>query len=291
MTITLTIGSLTFSSDPTVKLGISADSLQGWFSGPPVKTEPDDRANGDGVFGVTEFFRSARPITFSGLYTGTGDEAADFLVARQISGIFASGVPGTISVDDPAGTLTSEVMPISDAALVTPLLGGMCEYTISLLAFDPVRYGPTTTVSTGLPMSGGGLEYPLYSGGSGGTLYYGSNGNLGRVTLTNNGTADVWPTFTVTGQLDDGFYIQCLSGPDSGDVLRYDRVVPAGTTVSIDSRTGEVLVDGVSDASTYLTRDEFFSVPAMSSIDVQFNSISTSSGSPTMTPTVRDGWW
>ncbi len=291
MTVTLTIGSLVFSSDPAVKLSIAEDSLQGWFSGPPVKTQPDDRANGDGVFGVSEFFRYARPITFSGLYTGSGDEAADFLIGRQISAIFASGLPGTISVDDPAGTLTAEVMPIADAALVTPLVDGMAEYTVSLLAFDPVRYGPTTTTSTGLPTSGGGLEYNLYSGGAGGALYYGANGNLGRVTLVNNGTADVWPTFTVTGQLDAGFYIQCLTGPDSGQVLRYDRVVPAGTTVSIDSRTGEVLIDGVSDASTYLTRDEFFSVPAMGSVDVQFNPITTSSGTPTMTTTVRDGWW
>lgn len=291
MTVTLTIGSLVFSTDPSVKLGISEGSLQGWFSAPPVKTQPDDRANGDGVFGVTNFLRSGRPITFSGLYGGSGNEAADFLVARQVAAIFASGTPGTFMGVDPAGSLSSDVMPIADAALVTPLINGMFEYTVSLLAFDPVRYGPLSTVSTGLPTSGGGLEYNLGDGGAGGALYYGANGNLGRVTLVNNGTADVWPSFTVTGQLDAGFYIQCLTGTQSGQVLRYDRVVPAGTTVSIDSRTGEVLVDGVSDASTYLTRDEFFSVPAMGSIVVQFNPISTSSGTPTMTPTVRDGWW
>jgi len=291
VTVTLTIGSLVFSSDPATPLGISEDSLQGWFSAPPVKTQPDDRANGDGTFGVSNFYRSARPITFSGFYAGSGNEGADFLIARQVAAIFASGIPGTIMVTDPAGPLSSGVMPISDAALVSPMVDGMFDYTVSLLAPDPVRYGPTSTVSTGLPTSGGGLEYNLYSGGSGGALYYGANGNLGRVTLTNNGTADVWPTFTVTGQLDTGFYIQCLTGPDSGNVLRYDRVVPAGSTVSIDSRTGEVLVDGISDASTYLTRDEFFAVPAGSSIVVQFNPISTSSGTPTMTPTVRDGWW
>jgi hypothetical protein len=269
VTVRLTIGSLLFSSDATESnLGISEGGLQGWFSSPPVKTVPDDRANSDGVFGVSKVYRSARPINLPGLFTGTGDPVADALTWRMISGILAAGNSGTIEVDDPAGALTSDVLLTGDACVLTPLVNGMASYE--------------------LPTAGGGLQYNLGDGGSGGTLYYGANGNLGRITLTNGGTADVYPLFTVTGQLDGGFYIQRL---DTGDQLRYERVVPAGSTVSIDSRTGEVLVDGTSDASTYLTRDDFFPVPAMSSIDVQFNPISTSSGTPTMTASQRDGWW
>lgn len=289
MTVRLTIGSLLFSSDAAESnLGISEGGLQGWFSSPPVKTVPDDRANSDGVFGVSQVYRSARPISLPGLFTGTGDPVADALTWRMISGILAAGNSGTIEVDDPAGALTSDVILTGDACVLTPLVNGMASYEISFLAPDPIRYGPVSTPSSGLPTAGGGLQYNLGDGGAGGALYYGANGNLGRITLTNGGTADVYPLFTVTGQLDGGFYIQRL---DTGDQLRYERVVPAGSTVSIDSRTGEVLVDGTSDASTYLTRDDFFPVPAMSSIDVQFNPISTSSGSPTLSVTERDGWW
>jgi hypothetical protein len=206
----------------------------------------------------------------------------------MISGVNAGGVPGTIEVDDPAGALTSEVILTGDACVLNPLIGGMATYEISFLAVDPVRYGPTSTPSVGVPTAGGGLEYPLGSGGSGGALYYGAVGSLGRLTLTNAGTADVYPLFTVVGQFDTGFTISCLT---TGDVLEYDRVVPAGTSVSIDCRTGEVLIDGVSDASTYLTRDDLFRVPAMGFVEVQLNPNSTSSGVTTMTVTQRDGWW
>lgn len=289
MTVRLTLGSLLFSSDPTESnLGISEGGLQGWFSSPPVKTAPDDRSNSDGSFGVTKFYRGARPISLPGLFTGTGDAAADATTWRMISGILASGTSGTIEVDDPAGPLTSDVILTGDACVLNPLVRGMASYEISFLAPDPVRYGVSTALSVGVPTSGGGLEYNLGNGGSGGALYYGANGSLGRITLTNDGTADVYPVFTVTGQLDDGFTIRRL---DTGNFLTYSRVVPAGSTVSIDCRTGEVLVDGVSDASTYLTRDDFFAVPAMSSIDVQFAPVSTSSGTPTMSTTERDGWW
>lgn len=289
MTVRLTVGSLLFSSDPSdSNLGIDEGGLLGWFSSPGIKTQPDDRANADGVFGVTNFYRAARAISIPGLFTGTGDAAADALTWRSLSGILSGGTPATITVEDPAGELSAEVMLTGDGCVLNPLTGGMASYEISFLAFDPIRYGDTSTPSTGLPSGGGGLEFPLFDGGSGGALYYGSNGNLGRITLTNGGTADVYPIFTITGQLDAGFYIQCL---DTGDVLQYDRVVPVGTTITINTRTGEVLVGGVSDASTYLTRDEFFPVPAMGSVVVQFNPISTSSGSPTMTATEQDGWW
>jgi len=161
-------------------------------------------------------------------------------------------------------------------------------FAVDLLAWDPIRYGDESDASSGLPTQGGGLEFPLFGGGAGGALYFGANGGLGRVTLANSGTADTWPVFSVVGQLDGGFRIQRL---DTGDVLEYSALVPAGSMVSIDTATGEVLIDGVSDGSGHLTRSDFFALPAMSSIDVQFNAITTSSGTPTMTAQTRSGWW
>jgi hypothetical protein len=155
----------------------------------------------------------------------------------------------------------------------------------TFICYDPVKYGPESTVTTGLPTPGGGLEYPL--GDPGGALYYGALGTLGRVTLTNEGTADTWPVFEVSGTLVDGFQLRRI---DTGDVLQYDRVVPAGTTVTIDCRTGAVLIDGVSDGSTYLTRDDFFSVPARGSCEVQFSAVSTGTDAM-LTARFRSGWW
>lgn len=284
MTVSLTISGITFSSDPANPYSIGEDALEGWFSGAPIKTQPDDRANSDGVFGVTQFFRGARPFTLSGLFIGSTDEAVAFGDYRRLAGLLASGVPETVSVTDPSGTRTAKVMLFGSGSTLMPIVNGLASFVISFLAFDPVKYGLPVTQTTGLQSGGGGLEYPLHS--PSGALYYGANGDLGRVTLTNIGTAEAWPTFLVTGGLTSGFFIQRL---DTGQQIRYDRVVPAGGNLSIDSKTGVVLIDGLSDGSTYLTRDEWFSVPAMSSIDVQFNAIGGSSGTPLLAATISDG--
>lgn len=282
--IAATFGGLSFSNGASDG-GYTIASLDGWYSGAPVRSEVQDRPNADGAFGVVRVYKGARVVTQTGLILA--ESAADPLWTA-FAGLQANGAPSDYTVVDSAGSLSLIGVTLAATPEIIPNVDGLASYVLQLVARDPVKYGPEVTYSTGLAAGGGGLEYPLYDGGAGGALYYGALGNLGRVTVTNSGTADTWPSFEVTGTLTDGFYLQRL---DTGDVLRYDRVVPAGSSVMIDARTGQVLVDGVSDASTYLTRDSFFSIPAGSSIEVQFNAISTSSGSPTLTVTARSGWW
>lgn len=277
-----TIGGLTFSIDPTNPRGIG--ELQGWYSAPPKRAIAEDRPNGDGAFDRARDFRGSRVITQRGLMSDVSLESAVTGTWRTFAGLQSAGTPSLFSVTDPAGTLGCQVSVV--VADITPLVNGDAEYVLQMLARDPIKYGPTVEYPTGLPSAGGGLEFPLFD--PAGTLSFGSNGNLGRVELSNSGTADVSPTFTVSGELTAGFYIQELA---SGSILRYDRVVPAGSTVSLNSRTGEVLVDGLSDGSTYLTVAQWFNVPAGQSLTVQFNAISGSSGSPTMTAAVASGWW
>lgn len=265
----------------------SVMDLIGWKGSPPMRTDVIDRPNADGAFGSVKNYRSARTLRLSALLEG-GTLSIQQDLEDQFAAIQADGAPFPLSVENDFGTRTVTVSLVGEAEIIPDpdFLGA--ELTARFVAYDPVKYGPASLLATGLPTSGGGLEYNLYSGGAGGALYYGALGNLGRIVLTNSGTADTWPIFTVSGTLTAGFYLQRL---DTGDVLRYDRVVPAGSTVSIDTRTGEVLVDGTSDASTYLTRDDFSPVPAGSSAEWQFNAIGGSSGSPTLEASYRSGWW
>lgn len=280
------IDDLIFDADGTD--GLIYTKLDGWLSSPPMRAYVEDRPNADGAFDVTRDYRSARVIAFTGGLVGATTEDAAENFFDRFAAIQASGAPITFAVERDWGTRSCTVS-LQDVAEVNSIGDELVAGVFAqFVARDPIKYGEQVSQATGLATSGGGLEYNLFSGGAGGALYYGSLGNLGRLSLTNSGTADTWPTFTVTGQLDTGFFLQCL---ETGQVIRYDRIVPTGTTVSIDSRTGSVLVDGTSDASTYLTRDEFFSVPAGSTCTVQFNSISTSSGSPTLTAYTRAGWW
>jgi hypothetical protein len=280
--VTATFGGLTFSNAATGG-GFTLATLDGWYSGAPVRSEVENRPNADGGFGVTRVYKGARVVTQTGLILA--ESVADPLWSA-FSALQANGAPSDYTVTDPAGTLSLIGATLAAPPEITTAVDGLAQYMLQIVGRDPVKYGPEVEYSTGLASGGGGLEYEL--GEPAGTLYYGALGNLGRVSVVNEGTADTWPIFEVTGELTDGFYIQCLG---DGSILRYDRVVPAGTTVTINSRTGSVLIDGVSDASTYLTRDQFFSIPASGACDIQFNAISTSSGSPTMTVTARSGWW
>lgn len=280
MSIVASIGGLNFSIDDSDS---TLADMQGWYGGAPKRVKVVDRPNQDSAFDVAKDYRTARVITVTGLLNTVSADLAITDVWPAFAGLQADGVPSEFTVTDALGALSSVVsVEVND---ITPLVGGLASYVLQMVARDSVKYGPAVTQTTGLPVAGGGLTYPLHS--PSGALYYGSNGTLGRVTLTNVGTAETWPKFTVTGGLTAGFFIQRL---DTGAVLRYDRVVPVGSFVTIDSRTGAVLIDGQSDGSTYLTRDELFAVPAMGSIEVQFNAIGGSTGTPTMDAIVRSGW-
>lgn len=286
MTNLIHIGSLTLDAT-SFSTGYLGQALQGWHSGAPIRGIAEDRPNSDGAFGSVKNYRSARVLTLSG-HLLTDSVAACQDLMDGFAAIQPDGALFPLSVENDLGT-RSVLVTANGVPEVTPdpdFLGATIG--AQFIALDPVKYGPAVTYPTGLASGGGGLEYNLFVGGAGGALYYGALGNLGRVSVVNNGTADVWPSFVISGQLTAGFFIQCL---ETGAILRYDRIVPAGSTVTLDSLTGEVLVDGVSDGSTYLTSDGWFSIPAKGFATIQFNAIAGSSGTPTMTVTSSDGFW
>lgn len=262
------------------------EDLQGWYSSAPMRGGSRDLPAGNGSSESSKNYRSARPLLFIGHVKSHSKAVAREQMFDAFAAIQADGAPFELSVENEFGKRTLQVT-LDGSAIVKPhrfLLGAYVE--AALIAYDPIKYGELRSPSTGLPTSGGGLEYNL--GAPSGALYYGTNGNLGRLTLSNAGTAEVWPVFVVTGELSSGFFIQRL---DTGQMVRYDRVVPAGSSVRIDFRTGEVLVDDISDGSTYLTRYDFFSVQRGESYEVQFNAIGGSSGSPQMAGLHGDGYW
>jgi hypothetical protein len=290
--ITATLGGITFSSDPTVS-AFSINQLDGWFSSPPVGTQTIDRPNADGAFGINQFFRTGRPITITGTFFGSGEDAATYTQYLGLAALQSGGIPSQFSVTDPSGTKSSQVMVYSNGCILNPIVNGIATFTLSLIAFDPVKYGPTTVLSTGTPTSGGGLEYALGDvggsvGSASGALFYGSLGNLGRVSLTNNGTAAVWPIFNITGGLPGGFYIQCL---ETGQVVQYSSIVPAGTTITLDMGGETVAINGIAGGDNFLTQLNWFSIPPKSTITVQINPIAGTSGSPTLQASIADGFW
>lgn len=284
--ISVTIDGLVFEAKPSYpSSGWVCRRLQGWYSGAPIRDDAVDRPAADGAFGVSRAFRSARPLRFEGALVGATAEQAQAELWRAFSAVQSDGRPFEISVTDNVGTL-SVMASVSGVVEIEPETDKVARVTARFVAYDPVKYGPSRQLVTGLPTAGGGLTYNLFD--PAGALDYGANGNLGRVQLTNGGTADVWPHIRVDGGLAGGFFIQRL---DTGQVVRYDRVVPDGSWVEIDFASGAVIVDSTSDGSTYLTRGEFFDVAPGGAFDVQFNGIGAVTGTPLMTVTISDGYW
>lgn len=284
--ISVTIDGLTFEAEPSYPAsGWVCRRLQGWYSGAPIRDDAQDRPAADGAFGISKAYRSARPLRFEGALFAASAAQAQAELWRAFSAVQADGRPFPLSVTDAIGTLTATVS-VSGAIEIEPETDRVARVVARFVAYDPVKYSAPRQLVTGLPSAGGGLTYELHE--PSGTLDYGANGDLGRVELSNAGTAEVWPRVRVDGGLSQGFFAQRL---DTGQTVRYDRVVPSGSWVEIDFATGAVLVDGVSDGSTYLTRGEFFSVPPGVSYDVQFNALGVATGSPLMTITISDGYW
>lgn len=241
--------------------------------------------NRDGESDQDPVYDAARyPVVSGSIFAESDAELPEFrrslMALKQYSSKF------TMEVTDSEGTLQAEVQLAGKIRFSVIEENRYATFSVPLLATDPVKYSVPRELVTGLPTDGGGLAYPLF--GAAGTLDYGANGDLGRVTVSNAGDARVWPIFSVSGALTSGFFYQRL---DTGETIRYDRVVPLGSTVTVDHRTGEVLIDGDSDGSTYLTRFDFFSIGPGEAFDVQFNAIGASSGTPEMTVTVADGYF
>src|SRR5690606_14258581 len=140
----------------------SAMDLQGWKGSPPMRADAQDRPNADGAFGSVRNYRSARALRFSAVLEG-GTLAQQQEIEDGFAAIQADGVPFTLSVENDLGTRSVTVSLVGEAEVIPDpdFLGA----TVSarFLAFDPVKYGPEVTYSTGLASGGGGLEYPLYS--------------------------------------------------------------------------------------------------------------------------------
>jgi hypothetical protein len=119
---------------------------------------------------------------------------------------------------------------------------------------DPLKYAPTLTAPTGLPTSGGGLNW---TPGLAYPLNYGTPGNTGQVVCSNPGSAAVSPVLTVVGPIDSqGFQVVSV---EEGLVTTYPGSVGAADVFVIDTRTGAATLNG---STRYITYSLMPTIPA-----------------------------
>lgn len=229
--------------------------LTGWDEAPDSR-EIYTRRTGDGSFDAP-VFDDIRTITWMGLLQAPDrpTRQACKLILGQLAAALKAGADLVGNDEDGPKTVHAKRSPGWKIAPFGPL--GL-QYQAVVKCPDPYKYGPAQTSTTGLPAPGSsGLGFPLF--GSTGFLEFGTAGDPGQVTLTNPGTADAWPTFTITGPVLGGVVITDIA---SGRQIVYSGDVPSsGVLLVVDSSVGRATLNGA-DRSGLLTVKQWFPVPA-----------------------------
>jgi hypothetical protein len=253
-----------------------------------------------------DYPRAASHGDFSGLDTASGRTIGmEFDVTATPDVTFADAKTALRSVMVPSGRSTVPFwFKLPDRPLLTASVKvrrhrlttdlsyafGLASAAMELRAPDPLLYGPTISQSTGFPAQVAGLGFPLFTDRTvrTGMLDYGARSTSGRLILTNEGTAEVWPVFEVAGPVPvEGFDIVRT---DTGDRIRFVGAVPVGSSLVIDSASGTAVIDGDADRGGSLTYRQWFSVPREGSIEVAFVPLGTLSAA-TLTASCAPGWW
>jgi hypothetical protein len=279
---TVTVDGLTFSEDGWVSpdgYTLWLDKITGWDDGPAVRRDRAARMNAHGEFSERGW-RDARLVTIEGDASCPSGTAAA-LAAQQLVAVLGDGLAGVLEVTD---TATVD-MSAGAFLFAEPKVGWKNDttatYQLQFICPKPRKYGAAVNASTGVATAGGALEYPLDD-----PLDYGALGDPGTVTLTNGGTADTAPTFTVSGDMPSGFTITHVQ---SGSRLVYSAAVPAGQSVRLDTSDGSVLLEGYADRSAKLTVREWTRLARNTSGTWLFEA-SDSIGAQLIAE-VRPAWW
>lgn len=264
--------------------GFHLSKLVGWYDAPTARFDADDRPQGDGKFRQKRVWRGARVVSVEGSWTGD-NLAAAYAAREQLMAAQADGAESPFVVNDLLGVRSSSVSlttaPTADDGLYQPFF----KFAFDVIAPDPVKYGRAQSQTTSVPTPSSGLVWPL--GSSTPYFNWGTPGSSGQISLTNSGTAQSWPTLTVTGGLAGGF---SLTWVPTGDQLIYSGPIPDGSSVNLSARTGRATMNGTSDVTGFLTTSNWWSIAPGQTGLVQFTPIGVQSGTPSLTGAVAPGY-
>jgi len=240
-------------------------SIDGWINGAGVNVDQTQRIVDHGQF-YQRGHRTGKTLTIVGYIKGARSLIAEGI--DRLNAVLADGDQGLFQFTDVSLGLRWTYVQLFGQPLIPWDGSPTVKYQLQLLASDPYKYGASSIASVpfGSAPAGAGLVHPLHSGPS---LDYGAQGSTGTLTVNNAGSADASVKFTVTGPTPaSGFVIADLS---TGKSLRYlGAVVPAGSSVVLDSADGSVLIDGYADRLGETVVEAWPIVPAKSSRDFAF---------------------
>lgn len=230
--------------------------ISGWDDPPDARSQFVARQQASGSFDAP-VYDDNRVISFTGTVVAPTRalQRSAALILGRLARALRLGTNLTGHDEDGDKTVWGRRAPSWKMTSLGPL---GWKYQVQIVCPDPYKYGPERTFTTGLPSPGsGGLVFPLFDGT--GMLEFGTSGDSGRITLSNPGTDDAWPVFTVTGPVLGGLSITDVA---SGRQIVYAGDVPDGANLLIiDAQAGRATLNGA-DRTGELTVKQWFPVPS-----------------------------
>lgn len=284
--ISLTVGGIELTADPTPEVDWKLTGLEGWSEGSDITAPNQKRSTSHGSF-AQRGWAAGKTISVNGEVM-SNDRSFLTDAMEQISATLADGTFGTMSVfDEDLGYRWAPVQRVGTPSIDQDSEPDVVKFQLQFFAPDAYRYGQTSSASVGFAAaSGSGMVFPLFN--PAGFLSFGAPPSSGSVTVQNPGTAAASPVFTVTGPAPDGgFAIVDLS---TGKRITFLGVVPEGSVLTIDSSTGSVLLEGVADRFGDAIVEAWPVVPARSTREFLFEPLGSATTAQLSTSVVATYW-
>lgn len=251
------------------------------LDGAEVRENADDIVEGDGgIHG--DFWLGRRPFTFTGIIDPTGGAVS---IASKITKLRqaiarARRADVVVTYTTTGGNAVRLVARAQQPIRITNRYPKA--FQIALVSADPLILSAAENAAAVLASAGGSggftspLTSPLTSGAS----------PSGQLTVTNNGTEDTYPRFTIVGPAVNPTILNATTG----ESMSFIYSLAAGEYLSIDTKNATVKLNGTADrdyAYDFLRSVWLRLVPGANDLRLLFSSFSTGAQ---MSVAWRDAW-
>lgn len=265
---------------------LTGKGVEGWTGSAPMRRDKTPLLGAHGVH-AEPGKKDERLITVTGHHVAASRAAAG-AYADELAAYLGDGEEGVFRVDDASlGSRWAEVYLAAGGVDVTWTGGVDVAFQIFMSAPDPRKYGTlVTSAAAGVPVPGNGLVFPLFGSPTNGVLNIGSGGYLGRASITNTGTADSGPVFTIWGDYVPGFTLTDLA---TGRRLVYTETITSGQSLVLDANDGSVTLDGYAPRDSKLSVSDWTRLGRGETGTWQFESPGSTNAQ--FTVGVTPAWW
>lgn len=275
----VSVGGLILGATDEFGVTWTVEKFDGWTGSPAPTLELTQRARAHGAT-ASESFMRPRYMSISGLILTAAHEDLDPASARLSAAVALDPVEMIVAH---TGTIRHSMVQRQGEVIVTELTDKISSYSILIVATDPRKFGDLVTASTLLPSSTGGLTFPITF-----PITFTGVSNTGVIRVNNPGNtqAPVW--LRIDGPIPAGGWTITHVGKKQTLTFSTALALGSGEFVTVDMDRREVLAQGQSPRSGYVTSRGWFSLDPGDN-DIAFSAQNFSS-TASLTVTTKPSW-